>query len=182
MKKFLGVCVLLLGCLSFSQALDLMQVKNTVMRASAASCPLVRLDDKKQAEFNKLLVRAVEVMKKHGFDAAELGMALEYWNSRSMEFEKESRLIEAGETVEYPVELTDDERRAAQYAVFVLIPREYNRDTVYTNEYMQEYPVQNWTLYRQHCKTALDLVYDAVEAIANETEGFEYSILKVLTH
>lgn len=182
MKKYLGVCILLLGCLSFSQALEVAQVKNTVSRGVASSLPLVRFEDAKQAEFNKLLVRAAKVMKKHDFNPADLGMALEYWIPRAMEFEKESRLIDAGETVTYPVELTDDEFRAAQYAVLTLIPVEYNDDVLYLKEYLQENPVKNWPLYRQHCKEAFELVYDAVEEIANETEGFEYSILKVLTH
>lgn len=182
MKKFLGVCVLLLGCLSFSQALEVAQVKNAVSRGVASSLPLVRFEDEKQAEFNKLLVRAAKVMKKHDLNPADLGMALGFWIPRAMEFEKESRLIDAGETVSYPVELTEDEFRAAQYAVLTLIPAEYNDDVLYIKEYLQENPVKNWTLYRQHCKEAFELVYDAVEGIANETEGFEYSILKALTH
>lgn len=182
MKKYLGVCILLLGCLSCVHALEVAQIKNTVSRSVAAALPLVRFEDEKQTEFNKLLVRAAKVMKKHHFNPGDLGVALESWIPRAMELEKECRTSAEGETLAEPVFLTEDEFRAAQYAVFALIPAEYNNDVLSAHAYLQETPVTNWPLYRQHCKEAFELVYEAVEEIANETEGFEYSILKVLTH
>jgi len=175
-KKFMGVCLLLAGCLSLSHALTPAQLKNTVTRKAAEKRPFVRLSAEKQASFDKLLKKAVAVMEKEGLECAQLGSALNFWVVRAMEFQRE----EAGAPV--PVYLSADEQRAALYAVSVLIPAQYNAEPMYTLEYMNEHPVQDWAAYRRYCEEALEHVYSSVKAIAEKENGFQYSILKTLTH
>lgn len=184
-KKCMGVWVLSAVCVAFAAVQGTAQTSEVltarVTRKAAASKPLVQMDDAQKAAFGKLLKQAVQVMEKRGFNPQYLGWALEDWIPRAMEFEREAALAEAGEEVSFPL-LTPSEERAARYAVFVSMPREYYVEHGYTQEFMERHPVEDWVLYRVQCKEALDLVYQAVEAIANESEGFEYTYLKVFTH
>lgn len=175
-KKFMGVCLLLAGCLSVSYALTPAQLKNTVTRKAVETRPFVRLSAEKQASFDKLLKRAVAVVEKEDLESAQLGTALNFWVMRAMEFKRE----DAGTPL--PIYLSADEQRAAFYAVSVLIPAQYNVEPMYTLEYMNKHPVQDWAAYRRYCEEALEHVYSAVKAIAEEENGFQYSILKTLTH
>lgn len=197
--KYAGIFVLSAVCLAFGvhgQAQTQKELTNKVSRQAAeaqkqneankltgtrakAEAEAVKA---RQAEIEKLLGPAVAVMEKHDFDPAYLGEALSVWIPQAMVNAKEAKMIEQGQEISDPVELSVEEMRAAQYAVFVALPSTYNVNPIYTTEYINSHPVENWSRYRAYCVRALELVEQALEGIAQENEGFEYIYLKTYTH
>lgn len=150
----------------------------------------VQFSKEKQARFDELFAQALAVIDKHGLEKKELGIALEYWLADNMVYVKEERAQEQPEEkTEAEAEeensfliLTESEARAALYAVSVLIPAEYREGGMYTAQYREEHPVSDWKQYRKDCMWAMDLLFDSIQAVAEEQPNFEYSILKSLTH
>ena len=193
--KYAGIFVLSAVCLAFGvhgQAQTQKELTNKVSRQAAeaqkqnitgtrakAEAEAVKA---RQAEIKKLLGPAVAVMEKHDFDPAYLGEALSVWIPQAMVYDKEAKMMEQGQEISDPVELSVEEMRAAQYAVFVALPSTYNVNPIYTTEYINSHPVENWSRYRAYCVRALELVEQALEGIAQENEGFEYTYLKTYTH
>lgn len=193
--KYAGIFVLSAVCLAFGvhgQAQTQKELTNKVSRQAAeaqkqnitgtrakAEAEAVKA---RQAEIEKWLGQAVAVMEKHDFDPAYLGEALSVWIPRAMVYDKEAKMMEQGQEISDPVELSVEEMRAAQYAVFVALPSTYNVNPIYTTEYINSHPVENWSRYRAYCAHALELVEQALEGIAQENEGFEYTYLKTYTH
>ena len=195
--KYAGIFVLSAVCLAFGvhgQAQTQKELTNKVSRqaaeakarAKAAAEAKAKAEAEavktRQAEIEKLLGPAVAVMEKHDFDPAYLGEALSVWIPQTMVNAKEAKMIEQGQEISDPVELSVEEMRAAQYAVFVALPSTYNVNPIYTTEYINSHPVENWSRYRAYCVRALELVEQALEGIAQENEGFEYTYLKTYTH
>lgn len=154
------------------------QASRDAVQADADEPGFVALSKKKQAQFDKMLAAAVAVVDEEGLETNDLGVALEYWLPTSMVYAKEAA---AGEDAELP-SLTESEERAALYAVNALIPAEYRKNSRYTKEYMEQHPVTDWAQYRKDCAWAMNLLYDAVQAIAEREPNFQYTILMVLTH
>lgn len=197
--KYAGIFVLSAVCLAFGvhgQAQTQKELTNKVSRQAAEAQKQNEANKRtgtrakaeaeavkaRQAEIEKLLEPAVAVMEKHDFDPAYLGEALSVWIPQAMVNAKEARMIEQGQEISDPVELSVEEMRAAQYAVFVALPSTYNVNPIYTTEYINSHPVENWSRYRAYCVRALELVAQALEGIAQENEGFEYTYLKTYTH
>lgn len=184
--KYAGIFVLSAVCLAFGvhgkaqtqKELPNQELTNKVSR-QAAKAEAVKA---RQAKIEKLLGPAVAVMEKHNFDPAYLGEALSVWIPRAMVYAKEAKMMEQGQEISDPVELSVEEMRAAQYAVFVSIPAKYNVNPIYTKEYMDSHPVENWARYRAHCLYAMEFIVEALNGIAQENEGFEYTYLKTYTH
>lgn len=194
--KYAGIFVLSAVCLAFGvhgQAQTQKELTNKVSRQAAEAQKQNKLTGTRakaeaeavkawQAEIEKLLGPAVAVMEKHDFDPAYLGEALSVWIPQAMVNAKEAKMIEQGQEISDPVELSVEEMRAAQYAVFVALPSTYTVNPIYTTEYINSHPVENWSRYRAYCVRALELVEQALEGIAQENEGFEYTYLKTYTH
>ena len=65
-------------------------------------------------------------------------------------------------------ETTPQEKRAEHYAVWTLLPAQYNQGVMPFKEYSQLYPVENWDHFRQDCQTAFNYVFDAIAEIADD--------------
>ncbi len=182
MKKFVmaGAMLGLLGAGLCAAPAD--QVESALQRAiaaqneKAAQKQFARLTQEQQAQFAQWLPRAAAVMLKNDLNPAELGAALAYSIPEHMIYAREAQ---DPQTQLYN---TPQELRAALNAIHVMLPAQYRKEVLNFKEYEQQYPVQNWTQYRQECQQALDILYTAVQAIAQEQMNFQYTYLKVLTH
>ena len=158
------------------------QVESALQRAisvqneKAAQKQFARLTQAQQAQFEKWLPQAAAVMLKNDLDPADLGAALA---SSIPEYMIYAREAQGPQTELYN---TPQELRAALYAIHVMLPAQYRKEVLGSKEYEKLYPVQDWAKYRQQCQQALEILYTAVQAIAQEQMNFQYTYLKVLTH
>ncbi len=182
---------------SFAQALDMQALYASIERsvnqaAAQEKIPTKFADAEKQRQFNENLAKGLEILCRSGVCAPAEEAVIEedfFECSRECIISEEEKpqflmqvLINALETTFSEVDdLTNDEKRAVRYALYVLMVNgdekekyaAYREHLNYTPQWQKENPVEDWATYKNNCQQAMDNFYtimaNLVEAEADGT-------------
>ena len=191
MKKWILVVPFVLATACLAQALDLSVMGAALERANTqakvtyekSTVPPTRFESaEKQAAFNYYLVKGVEILGKsgnlEGCPEEICGYSREHFLVIVLKSAIESRFEDEVPTGRY---LTNDEKRAAKYALFTLMMNGDEKERFaayrpylgYTQEWMNENPIEDWPHYVQACEKAMNYFYDLMQEVVEAERAGE---------
>ena len=191
MKKWILVVPFVLATACLAQALDLSVMGAALERANTqakvtyekSTVPPTRFENaEKQAAFNYYLVKGVEILGKsgnlEGCPEEICGYSREHFLVIVLKSAIESRFEDEVPTGRY---LTNDEKRAAKYALFTLMMNGDEKERFaayrpylgYTQEWMNENPIEDWPHYVQACEKAMNYFYDLMKEVVEAERAGE---------
>lgn len=206
MKKWILVVPFVLATACLAQALDLSVMGAALERANTqakvtyekSTVPPTRFESaEKQAAFNYYLVKGVEILGKsgnlEGCPEEICGYSREHFLVIVLKSAIESRFEDEVPTGRY---LTNDEKRAAKYALFTLMMNGDEKERFaayrpylgYTQEWMNENPIEDWPHYVQACEKAMNYFYDLMQEVVEAERAGElekilnYSTWMMMSH
>lgn len=187
LKKMGFVLCAVFGLASFVQALDMQALQAAVERANVKAQtthaqknvpPTKFADAQKQKNFNKYLVKAMEILDRENKDEDQ-AVRTEYIGISEEEFLMtvvENAVRNYFELEDpYGRQLSNDEYRAVKYAIFTLMINGDEKERFaayrpylgYTKEWMEENPVENWKEYVVACEKAMNYFYKAMKMLVD---------------
>lgn len=191
MKKWILVVPFILATTCLAQALDLGAIDAALERANTqakvtyekSTVPPTHFESaEKRAAFNYYLIKAVYLLNRsgnlEGCSEEICGYSREEFLLMALRSAIESRFEDEVPSSRY---LTNDEKRAARYALFTLMINGDEKEKFaayrpylgYTQEWMNEHPIENWPHYVQACEKAMNYFYDLMKEVVEADRAGE---------